>query len=289
MTWRAADIPDLSGLTAVVTGANSGLGKVTAARLGARGAHVIHAVRDLDRGRAAAGPGADVRRLDLADLRVVREFAATVESVDLLVNNAGVMWPPLRRTRDGFELQFGANHLGHFALTALLWPRRAPGVRVVTVSSILHRQGHLDLADPNWVTRRYSPEGAYAQSKYANLVFTFELDRRLRAAGVDAVAVAAHPGYARTNLQTSGPTGVRELLGRVINPVFGRPASVGALPTLFAATAPGVRSGEFVGPALADLFGGPAVITPAAGTRSPELGAGLWSLSEELTGVPFPM
>jgi NAD(P)-dependent dehydrogenase (short-subunit alcohol dehydrogenase family) len=287
MTWRAADIPDLSGRTAVVTGANSGLGKVTARRLAARGAHVVHAVRDLDRGRAAAGEGADVRRLDLADLRVVREFAASVESFDLLINNAGVMWPPLTRTRDGFELQFGANHLGHFALTALLWPRRAARARVVTVSSFLHRQGHLDLADPNWERRRYSPEGAYAQSKYANIVFAFELDRRIQAAGAGAASLAVHPGYARTNLQTSGPTGLRALGGWIFNPVFARSAAAGALPTLFAATAPDAVSGTFVGPAIADLFGGPAVVRPAVGTTSPELGAALWTMSEELTGVPF--
>ncbi|MFI5841252.1 oxidoreductase [Catenuloplanes sp. NPDC051500] len=278
MTWRAADIPDLSGRIAVVTGTNSGLGKVTAGRLAARGAHVIHAVRDLAKGRAAAGEGADVRRLDLADLRVVREFAASVESFDLLINNAGVMWPPLTRTRDGFELQFGANHLGHFALTALLWPRRAVRARVVTVSSFLHRQGHLDLADPNWERRRYSPEGAYAQSKFANIVFASELDRRIQAAGISAASLSVHPGYARTNLLTSGPTGLRSL-GRILSPVFARPAAAGALPTLFAATAPDAVSGTFVGPAIADLFGGPAVLTPAPGTTSPELGAALWTLS----------
>ncbi|WP_033338329.1 oxidoreductase [Catenuloplanes japonicus] len=284
MTWRAADIPDLSGRTAVVTGTNSGLGKATAHLLTARGAHVIHAVRNLDKGRAAAGPGADVRHLDLADLRTVRDFAATVDAFDLLINNAGVMWPPLTRTHDGFELQFGANHLGHFALTALLWPRRRPRARVVTVSSFLHRQGHIDLTDPNWVRRRYSPEAAYAQSKYANLVFMHELDRRT---GPDAASLAAHPGYARTHLQSSGPTGLRALGLRLLTPLVARPATTGALPTLFAATAPDAISGTFIGPALLDLLGGPAVVPPAPGTRSPELGAALWTLSEELTGVPF--
>ncbi|MDP9794538.1 NAD(P)-dependent dehydrogenase (short-subunit alcohol dehydrogenase family) [Catenuloplanes nepalensis] len=275
--WRAADIPDLSGRTAVVTGTSSGLGAVIAAELARHGAHVIHGVRDL----ASAPAGADARRLDLADLDVVAGFAASVDGFDVLVNNAGVMWTPLRRTRQGFEWQFGVNHLGHFALTALLWPRRRPGARVVTMSSILHRTGRLDLADPNWLSRRYSPEAAYAQSKYANVTFAVELHRR------GGASLAAHPGYARTRLQTSGPTGVRAAVGAVLNPVFGQPAGMGALPALFAATSPDAVPGSFVGPSFLEVWGGPVVVAPARGVGSPELGERLWAVSEELTGVPF--
>lgn len=274
--WRAADIPDLSGKVAVVTGTSSGLGAVIAAELARHGARVVHGVRD-----PAVVPGVDARRLDLADLDVVAEFASSVDGFDILVNNAGVMWPPLRRTRQGFEWQFGVNHLGHFALTALLWPRRRPGARVVTMSSILHRTGGLDLADPNWVRRRYSPEGAYAQSKYANVVFGLELARR------GGMSVVAHPGYARTDLQTKGPTGVRAAVGRVINPLFGQPAAVGALPALFAATSPEAVSGAFLGPSFLQLWGGPVVVEPASGTRDVAVAERLWAVSEELTGVPF--
>ena len=277
--WRAADIPDLSGRTAVVTGTSSGLGRVTAERLASRGAHVVHGVRDVARGPA----GADVRRLDLADLGSVAEFAASVSGFDLLVNNAGVMWPPLRRTRQGFESQFGVNHLGHFALTALLWPRRRAGARVVTVSSFLHKGGRLDLSDPNWVRRRYSPEAAYAQSKYANVVFGLELHRRSR----DAASVLAHPGFARTDLVTKGPRGVRALVGRVSRALVAQPVAAGALPILFAGTAPGVVSGSFIGPAVWEWRGAPVVVSPVAGADSPGLGAALWGLSEELTGIPF--
>ncbi|GAB7037276.1 MULTISPECIES: SDR family NAD(P)-dependent oxidoreductase [Catenuloplanes] len=274
--WRAADIPDLSGKVAVVTGTSSGLGAVIAGELARHGAHVIHGVRD-----PAVVPGVDARRLDLADLDVVAGFAASVDGFDVLVNNAGVMWPPLRRTRQGFEWQFGVNHLGHFALTALLWPRRRAGARVVTMSSILHRTGRLDLDDPNYVRRRYSPEGAYAQSKYANVVFGLELHRR------GGTSLLAHPGYARSRLQTSGPSGVRAAVGRVMNPVFGQPAAVGALPALFAATSADAVSGAFVGPSFLQLWGGPVVVAPVVGSADPGLGERLWAVSEELTGVPF--
>ncbi|HEY4624738.1 MAG TPA: oxidoreductase, partial [Blastococcus sp.] len=202
--WTSADIPRQDGRTVVVTGATSGLGRATAQALASAGASVVLAVRDLDRGRAAAAgmPGqVDVRPLDLADLASVRAFAdAWTGPLDVLVNNAGIMMVPAGRTADGFELQFGTNHLGHFALTNLLLPHVTD--RVVTVASGAHRAGVIDLDDLNWQRRRYSPERAYGQSKLANLLFTLELQRRLTEAGSAVRALAAHPGWAATNLQS---------------------------------------------------------------------------------------
>ncbi|MER6910973.1 oxidoreductase [Streptomyces sp. NPDC000594] len=300
--WRGGAMADQRGRTAVVTGANSGIGLITARELARKGAGVVLACRSPERGRAArdriraALPGAEVefRPLDLADLSSVREFAAGLpgDRLDLLINNAGVMAPPLRRTADGFESQFGINHLGHFALTGLLLPRLlgTPGARVVTVSSALHRLADLDLDDPN-SERRYRRWIAYARSKTANLLFTHELARRLAAVGSDVVAAAAHPGYASTNLQSAGARMEgRRLTERVVrasNALFAQSPSAGALPTLYAATAPGVAPDSFTGPALLGWRGSPAPSRRARWTLDDTSGERLWAASEELTGVVY--
>jgi NAD(P)-dependent dehydrogenase (short-subunit alcohol dehydrogenase family) len=299
--WSAADIPDQTGRTAVVTGANSGLGLETTRELARHGAHVIMAVRNLDKGATAAGqiraqiPGArlELRHLDLADLDSVRAFAAgDLPALDLLINNAGVMMPPLTRTRQGFELQIGANHLGHFALTALLWPHLAgaPAARVVTVSSGLHKRGAIDFDDLSYTSRLYLPTGAYAQSKFANVLFALELDRRLRAAGLPAASLLAHPGYAATNLQTSGPTGMLARFGAMGNVMFAQSAAAGALPQLYAATAPEATGGQFIGPSrLGEMRGSPKVVRAIPSAEDPQLAARFWTVSETLTSTPFPV
>ncbi|MCW2581932.1 MAG: Oxidoreductase, partial [Klenkia sp.] len=227
--WTTADIPDQAGRTVVVTGANSGLGLATSRALAAAGARVVMAVRDTERGGAAARSitgDVEVRRLDLADLASVREFASAWSGdLDVLVNNAGIMMVPQGRTADGFELQFGTNHLGHFALTNLLLPHVTD--RVVTVSSGLHRGGRIVLEDLNWENRPYSDTGAYGQSKLANLLFTYELQRRLGTAGKDVLAVAAHPGWASTGLQGDSPG------SSLANRLFAQPQAMGALPSLY--------------------------------------------------------
>jgi NAD(P)-dependent dehydrogenase (short-subunit alcohol dehydrogenase family) len=287
----------------VVTGANSGLGLSTARELGRAGAHVIGTARDAAKGQRAeeeirrAVPDANVemRRLDLADLGSVREFAAEVaasdEGIDLLINNAGVMMPPRSLTADGFELQFGTNHLGHFALTGLLLERLVQGddPRVVTVTSLEHRPGRIDFDDLT-SERDYQPRTAYQRSKFANAVFGLELDRRLRAAGSPVKSVLAHPGYSATNLQTSGPTGPMKALLRVGNRLFAQSADRGALPQIHAATAADVQGGEFYGPGgFNELRGAPTRVKPVSRATDPELGRRLWQVSEELTGVTFPL
>lgn len=298
--WSAHDIPDQSGRTAVVTGANSGLGYVTARELARKGARVVLACRSEARGRDAVErllgelPGADVelRRLDLGDLASVREFAPRYERLDLLVNNAGVMALPYGTTVDGFERQFGVNHLGHFALTGLLLPAllAAPGARVVTVSSMAHLLGNIDPRDLN-SERRYRRWTAYGRSKTANLLFTHELARRLAAAGAGVVAVAAHPGYAATNLQTAGPRaeGRRgaERLMEIGNRFLAQPAEAGALPVLYAATAPDVPPDSFTGPSFAMWRGAPAPSWRAPWTLDDRAGERLWAASERLTGVSY--
>jgi NAD(P)-dependent dehydrogenase (short-subunit alcohol dehydrogenase family) len=300
--WNAHDIPDLTGRTAVVTGANSGLGYVTARELARKGARVVLACRSEARGRAAVDrvlaevPGAEARfgRLDLGDLASVRDFAGglSYDRLDLLVDNAGVMAPPYGTTADGFETQFGVNHLGHFALTGLLMPAllAAPGARVVTVSSMMHALANIDIRDLN-SEHRYRRWIAYARSKTANLLFTHELARRLAATGADVVAAAAHPGYAATNLQTAGPRaeGRRgaERLMELGNRLFAQPAEAGALPTLYAATAPGVRPDSFFGPSFAMWRGAPEPSWRAPWTRDDEAGTRLWDASERLTGVHY--
>lgn len=298
--WSAHDIPDQSGRTAVVTGANSGLGYVTARELARKGARVVLACRSEARGRDAVErllgelPGADVelRRLDLGDLASVREFAPRYERLDLLVNNAGVMALPYGTTVDGFERQFGVNHLGHFALTGLLLPAllAAPGARVVTVSSMAHLLGNIGPRDLN-SERRYRRWTAYGRSKTANLLFTHELARRLAAAGAGVVAVAAHPGYAATNLQTAGPRaeGRRgaERLMEIGNRFLAQPAEAGALPVLYAATAPDVPPDSFTGPSFAMWRGAPAPSWRAPWTLDDRAGERLWAASERLTGVSY--
>ncbi|WP_406727646.1 oxidoreductase [Streptomyces sp. GD-15H] len=300
--WSANDIPGQGGRLAVVTGANSGLGFVAARELARAGARVVLACRSEARGRDAlellrAGvpdAEAEVRRLDLGDLASVREFATALpyERVDLLLNNAGVMALPYGTTADGFETQFGVNHLGHFALTGLLLPTllAARGARVVTVSSMTHVMANIDPRDPN-SERGYRRWVAYARSKSANLLFTHELARRLIQHGSDVVAAAAHPGYAATNLQTAGPQAegrrLAERIMRLGNRVVAQPAEAGALPVLYAATAPDVRPDAFVGPSFAMWRGAPAPSWRAPWTLDDAMGERLWAASEELTGVTY--
>ncbi|MDL5201462.1 oxidoreductase [Streptomyces sp. ALI-76-A] len=300
--WSAKDIPDQSGRIAVVTGANSGIGYATARELARRGARVVLACRSEARGTEAGDrlsaevPGArlEVLRLDLGDLASLRQFADAFpyDRLDLLVNNAGVMALPYGTTADGFETQFGVNHLGHFALTGLLLPRllTTPGARVVNVSSPAHLMADIDLTDLN-SERRYRRWIAYARSKTANLLFTHELARRLAAHGSDVVAAAAHPGYAATNLQAAGPrmAGRRatERFMEIGNRFFAQSAAAGALPTLYAATAPGVRPDSFTGPSLAMWRGAPGVSRRAPWTRDDRAGERLWAASEQLTGVRY--
>jgi NAD(P)-dependent dehydrogenase (short-subunit alcohol dehydrogenase family) len=292
-SWTPADIPDQTGRTVVVTGGNSGLGLETARALAAAGARVVLAVRDAARGaQAAAGlPGqVEVRQLDLADLASVRAFAeGWTGDLDLLVNNAGIMWVPQQRSDDGFELQFGTNHLGHFALTGRLLARlsRAQAPRVVTLSSNEHRRGHLHFDDLQ-LDRRYGSRKAYRQSKLANAAFGLELDQRLRAAGSPIKSVLAHPGYTATNLQTAGKTGPMNAVMMLGNLLIGQSAEMGALPTLYAATAPDVEGGEYYGPdRFREYRGYPKRVEVKPEGRDPEIRDRLWSVSEELTGVTY--
>jgi NAD(P)-dependent dehydrogenase (short-subunit alcohol dehydrogenase family) len=288
-SWTARDLPTLDGRTVVVTGATSGLGLVTARELARAGARVVLAVRDTAKGEQAATaiPGTvEVRRLDLADLASVRSFAdAWDERLDVLVNNAGVMAVPERRTKDGFELQIGTNHLGHFALTNLLLPHIAD--RVVTVSSTAHWFGRIGLDDLNWERRRYSRWRAYGQSKLANLLFTLELQRRLAEAGSHVRAHAAHPGYANTNLQGHTSSALQHGFMAVTNRFLAQSAEMGALPTLFAATQD-LPGASFVGPGgFQEQRGYPALARRTARACDAETARRLWELSEQLTGTTF--
>jgi NAD(P)-dependent dehydrogenase (short-subunit alcohol dehydrogenase family) len=305
MPWTHADVPDQSGRTVVVTGANSGIGLEAARALTRAGAHVVLACRDERKADAAVralraehpGARAESQPLDLASLASIRAFAKAFADrhgqLDVLVNNAGVMAIPRRTTADGFEMQLGTNHLGHFALTGLLLPRllAAPRARVVTVSSTAHRGGRMRWDDPHG-ERRYSRWGAYGQSKLANLLFTYELDRRAAAARRGLVAVACHPGYSATNLQFVGARmdGSR-LMERVMsaaNRFFSQSAEMGCLPTLFAATAPAVRGGEYFGPdRLFETWGHPKKVGSSRASRDAESAQRLWELSEQLTGVRY--
>jgi NAD(P)-dependent dehydrogenase (short-subunit alcohol dehydrogenase family) len=299
--WTADQIPDQSGRVAVVTGANSGLGLATARELARAGARTVLACRSVSRGDQARrdievrapNTEVDVAELDLASLDSVRAFAERLHSeqdgIDLLVNNAGVMAAPRRRTADGFELQFGTNHLGHFALTGLVIDmlQGRDDARVVTVSSNAHRYGRIAF-DNLGGGRRYFRWRAYGQSKLANLLFALELDRRLRAAGSAIKSVAAHPGYAATNLQHTGPPRVDELLMLVPNKVIAQSGEMGALPILYAATKPGVEGGAFVGPdGIAEQRGHPKTVSPNRAARDEETARRLWEVSEEMTGVHF--
>src|SRR5215207_3321908 len=296
--WTAKDIPDQTGRTAAVTGANSGLGLVTARELARAGARVVLACRNLDKGHAAvdeiraAVPEAQLQleELDLASLASVRGFAdrfrATHDRLDLLINNAGVMAPPRRRTADGFELQFGTNHLGHFLLTILLLDlmEGREDARVVTLSSTAHKIGRIAFDNLNG-DRHYFRWNTYGQSKLANLLFALELDRRLRREGSTVKSLAAHPGYAATNLQTAAPPLVDRLVMKIGNAVIAQSDEMGALPTLFAATEPGLEGGTYVGPdGLSEQRGHPAIVLPNRRARDEETARRLWHVSEELTG-----
>jgi NAD(P)-dependent dehydrogenase (short-subunit alcohol dehydrogenase family) len=297
--WTTANIPDQTGRVAVITGANTGLGFETAAALADHGAHVVLAVRNLDKGKHAAtlisrrNPSGSValQELDLTSLDSIRAAADQLRSehdnIDLLINNAGVMFTPKSTTKDGFELQFGTNHFGHFALTGLLLDRllAAPGSRVVTISSIGHRAGRIRFDDLQW-ERGYSRMGAYGRSKLANLVFTYELQRRLT--GTNTIAAAAHPGASNTELARNTPLWMRIITGPF--ELTDQSAAAGALPTLRAATDPSVLGGQYYGPGgFAELRGYPKVVKSNARSHDADLQKRLWAVSEELTGVTYPV
>jgi NAD(P)-dependent dehydrogenase (short-subunit alcohol dehydrogenase family) len=290
-SWSTTDIPDLTGRTTIITGANSGIGRAAAHALAGAGARVVLAVRNIDKGQAAAArmPGAtEVRRLDLASLASVREFAAAWEGeIDLLINNAGVMVPPLSRTADGFELQFGTNHLGHFALTLRLLEHVIG--RVVTVSSTGHRFGSIDFEDLEWERKPYRAWRAYGQSKLANLLFTSELQRRLSGAGSSALATAAHPGYASTNLQFHSGRRLLDLINVVGNRLIAQDEDGGALPTLYAAVAD-IPGNSFAGPSgFMEQRGAPKLVGRSNAAKDADVARRLWEVSERLTGVRFPV
>ncbi|MFM1965621.1 MAG: hypothetical protein RL134_1346 [Actinomycetota bacterium] len=302
--WTAADIPDQTGRRAIVTGANSGLGFETALALAAHGAEVTLAVRDTAKGEAAAEqirtrvPQAslEVRRLDLADLASIDEFAwlwreAHPGGLDLLINNAGIMAIPRRETADGFEMQLGTNHLGHFALTGRLLEAIRPDGRIVTVSSQAHRMGRMDF-DDLMGKRKYGSWRAYGQSKLANLLFMRSLAERLERAGSTVMSIGAHPGYASTHLQAVGPEmrgqgWMNSVMGG-LNKVLAQSAAMGALPTLYAATFPAIRSGDYVGPdGFGEQRGHPKLVGMTASARDDAVASRLWTVSEDLTGVRY--
>ncbi len=301
--WSVSDIPDQSGRTVVVTGANTGIGYHTAAELAFRGAHVVLAVRNLEKGNTALAriiavkPDADItlQELDLGSLASIRRAAqalrASYPRIDLLINNAGVMWTPKQVTEDGFELQFGTNHLGHFALTGLLLDHllAVRGSRVVTVSSLGHRlRAAIHFDDLQW-ERSYSRVGAYGQSKLANLLFTYELQRRLADAAAPTLAVAAHPGGSNTDLSRNLP-GIVQPIKAVLAPLLFQGPQSGAWPTLRAATDPTVEGGQYYGPdGLGEQRGRPKLVQSSAQSHDAELQRRLWDVSEELTGVKFPV
>lgn len=305
--WSFDDIPQQAGRLALITGANNGIGYEAARALAAKGARVILAVRDEQKGQAAAArisaehPQAtlEVMRLDLASLASVRAFAeqflAGNSGLHMLINNAGVMAVPYQRTADGFEMQFGTNHLGHFALTGLLLPAllAAPAARVVTVSSGVHTSGEINFDNLDG-SRGYRPWAAYAQSKLANLLFAYELQRRLAAAGARAISLACHPGYTATGLQTAGPRMQGNALMAAfwggMNALLGQSPADGALPTLYAATAPEAIGGDYIGPGgLGSMRGHPVRQSSSARSYSPELARRLWAVSEELTSVRYEL
>jgi len=295
MKWTHENIPDQSGKTAIVTGASSGLGFETAKALAEKGARVILACRNAKKGSDAASairtdhPEAltDFMGLDLSELSSIRDFAnafkAKNERLDLLINNAGVMVPPRGQTKDGFELQFGTNHLGHFMLTALLFGvlKNTGQARVISVSSMAHRQGRFDPGNLN-AEKKYSRMGAYGQSKLANLLFIYELQRRIDAAGLDMIAAASHPGWTATNLQRHSG------FFTFLNPVLAQKPCMGALPTLYAATAGDVKGGDFYGPGgFMEIRGYPVKVRSSIQSYSLEAAALLWELSEKMTGASF--
>jgi len=293
MKWTERDIPDQHGRVAVVTGANTGLGFETARALAEHGATVVLAVRDVEKGKQAAARisgDVTVQELDLTSLESIRAASADLHTthprIDLLINNAGVMYPPKQTTRDGFELAFGTNHLGHFALTGLLLDLLlpVPGSRVVTVSSVGHRiRAEIHFDDLQW-ERSYNRVAAYGQSKLANLLFTYELQRRLASHGT-TVAVAAHPGVANTDLVRNLPAALRAI-APVVAPLISQAPAMGALPTLRAATDPAVLGGQYYGPdGLRESRGHPQVVTSSDQSYDVAIQQRLWAVSEDLTGV----
>ena len=301
-TWTTGDIPDQTGRVAIVTGANTGLGYYAAAALAESGAHVVLAVRNLEKGNlalariVAAHPTPTSRcKTRPRSLASVRAAAGALRQayprIDLLINNAGVMWTPKQLTADGFEMQFGTNHLGHFALTGLLLENLLPvrGSRVVTVSSTGHRfRAAIHFDDLQW-EHSYDRYAAYGQSKLANLLFTYELQRRLADHHTNTIAVAAHPGASSTELGRSAPTLLKPLFA-VAGPLFFQSATMGSLPTLRAATDPDVEGGQYYGPdGLGEQRGHPKVVSSSAQSHDEDLQHRLWTVSEELTGVTYPV
>jgi NAD(P)-dependent dehydrogenase (short-subunit alcohol dehydrogenase family) len=289
--WSTDSIPAQTGRTVIITGATSGIGFAAAQVLADKGARVVIAARHQAKAADAVariGGAAEARQLDLADLDSVRAFAADwTDPIDILINNAGVMAVPLSRTAQGFELQLGTNHLGPFALTNLLLPKITD--RVVCVSSSAHRMGHIDLADLNWERKPYKQWPAYGQSKLANLLFVLELQRRLAAVGSRVRALAAHPGFSRTNLQGHSGNAIADRATLVVTKVMGQSATQGAWPTLFAAIQD-LPGGSYVGPSgLGETRGLPQLVGRTAEASDPELAKRLWTASEELTGVRFPL
>jgi NAD(P)-dependent dehydrogenase (short-subunit alcohol dehydrogenase family) len=292
--WTPSDLPALDGRTFVVTGANSGIGRRAAHHLADRGAHVILAVRTVEKGEAAAAEmsgSTEVRRLDLSDLASVRAFADTFsgdDAIDVLINNAGLMGVPESRTADGFEMQIGTNHLGHFALTNLLLPRITG--RVVTVASSAHRMGKIRLDDLNWEKPgSYDRWRAYGQSKLANLLFNLELQRRLVASDSDVIATAAHPGWASTHLQERTGSRLQNLAMSIGNKVLAQSDEAGSWPTLYAATAD-LPGDAYVGPrGFQEMRGTPVLVGRTGAARDESVAKALWERSEELTGVTFPL
>ncbi|ROZ88953.1 oxidoreductase [Gordonia sp. OPL2] len=286
--WSTSDIPDQSGRTVVITGANSGLGAETAKALAAAGAQVILACRNTQKADVVAreiGSAATVAQLDLADLDSVRTFADGLGGADVLINNAGVMAIPHKRTAQGFEMQIGTNHLGHFALTALVLDKITD--RVVTLSSSMHQIGRIDLGDLNWETRKYRRWRAYGDSKMANLMFGKELADRLAAAGSTTTSVIAHPGYAATELQGRSET-VEDVFMNLANKVVAQSAAAGALPTLYAATSPDAANGTFYGPTqMFGSRGAPGVSGYNKRADNTAIRDGLWAVSEKLTDTTF--
>ncbi|WP_280519160.1 oxidoreductase [Shinella curvata] len=301
--WTLARMPDQTGRFVFVTGANSGLGFLTARELARKGAAVLMTARDEGRGQRALArlkaelPDAavELRRLDLADLDHVAAFADALKNegrpIDLLINNAGVMMPPRGLTRQGHETQFGVNHLAHFALTLRVLPLLSmhAGARIVTVSSELHRRGRMHFEDITG-EKSYGRLAFYAQSKLANALFALELDRRLKAANLPVISVLAHPGYSDTNLQTNATSGVLRLFMRIGNRFLAQDAEQGVLNQLYAATAKELRGGEFIGPdGFREMRGSPSLVHPLPAATDTALAARLWKLSEDLTHTRFPV
>ncbi|MEZ0067521.1 NAD(P)-dependent dehydrogenase (short-subunit alcohol dehydrogenase family) [Streptacidiphilus sp. MAP12-20] len=303
MAWSAADVPDQSGRVAVVTGANSGLGLETAKVLAARGATVVLACRDPKRAGAAAeeisaqGGKTELLALDLASLESVRAAAVELrerhQRIDLLINNAGVMYTPYSKTADGFELQLGTNHLGHFAFTGLVLDRLTdvPGSRIVVLASLAHQLARRGVNfDDLQSERSYSRLTAYGRSKLANLLFTYELQRRLDAAGARTIALAAHPGYSSTELTRHLPSLLQPLNRLLVEPFFAQPAVQGALPTLRAASDPQAQGGQYYGPdGFQELRGAPQLTRSNRASHDTDVQRRLWSVSEELTGVSYAL